>query len=227
MLCYSNAEIFPARPASAYDQNLTRMSLLWLVLCLCGLACSNHFSPSISFPPILKAVTQILPLPGSLPSLPPSVRVIFFPILIALWNKPWAGCWSHPLTHSCVSSAMCLHSSSVAQSCQTLCSPMDYSLPGSSVHGIFQARTLEWVAISPPGALPNPGTKPSYPALADKFFTTEPPGMPYLSFLSLTLPNQLDCQFLEYHVLLHVSHFVSLPVSKSSVKTEERTYKVE
>ena len=36
----------------------------------------------------------------------------------------------------------------VAQSCPTLCDPMDCSLPGSSVHGIFQARILEWVAIS-------------------------------------------------------------------------------
>ena len=36
----------------------------------------------------------------------------------------------------------------VAQSCLTLCNPMDYSLPGSSIHGIFQARILEWVAIS-------------------------------------------------------------------------------
>ena len=36
----------------------------------------------------------------------------------------------------------------VAQLCPTLCNPMDYSLPGSSVHGIFQARVLEWVAIS-------------------------------------------------------------------------------
>ena len=35
----------------------------------------------------------------------------------------------------------------VAQSCPTLCDPMDYSLPGSSIHGIFQARILEWVAI--------------------------------------------------------------------------------
>ena len=34
------------------------------------------------------------------------------------------------------------------QSCPTLCDPIDGSLPGSSVHGIFQARTLEWVAIS-------------------------------------------------------------------------------
>ena len=36
----------------------------------------------------------------------------------------------------------------VAQSCLTLCDPMDCSLPGSSFHGILQARVLEWVAIS-------------------------------------------------------------------------------
>ena len=38
--------------------------------------------------------------------------------------------------------------SEVAQSCQTLCDPMNGSLPGFSVHGIFQARILEWVTIS-------------------------------------------------------------------------------
>ena len=38
--------------------------------------------------------------------------------------------------------------SEVAQSCLTLCDPMNYSLPGSSIHGIFQARILEWVSIS-------------------------------------------------------------------------------
>ena len=38
--------------------------------------------------------------------------------------------------------------SEVSQSCLTLCDPMDCSLPGSSVHGIFQARVLEWGAIS-------------------------------------------------------------------------------
>ena len=35
-----------------------------------------------------------------------------------------------------------------AQSCTTLCDPMDCSQPGSSVYGVFQARILEWVAIS-------------------------------------------------------------------------------
>ena len=38
--------------------------------------------------------------------------------------------------------------SEVAQSCPTLCDPVDYSLLGSSVHGILQARVLEWVAIA-------------------------------------------------------------------------------
>ena len=38
--------------------------------------------------------------------------------------------------------------SEAAQSCPTLCNPMDCSLPHSSVHGIFHARVLEWVAIS-------------------------------------------------------------------------------
>ena len=38
--------------------------------------------------------------------------------------------------------------SEVAQSCLTLCDPMDCSLPGSSIHWTFQARVLEWVAIA-------------------------------------------------------------------------------
>ena len=43
---------------------------------------------------------------------------------------------------------MTVSESEVAQSCPTLCDPMDSSQPGSSVHGIFQTRILEWVAIS-------------------------------------------------------------------------------
>jgi len=38
--------------------------------------------------------------------------------------------------------------SEVAQSCPTLCNPMDCSVPGSSIHGIFQARVLDWGAIA-------------------------------------------------------------------------------
>ena len=44
---------------------------------------------------------------------------------------------------------LCMHAvCSVPQSCLILCNPIDYKLPGSSVHGIFQTRILEWVAIS-------------------------------------------------------------------------------
>ena len=41
-----------------------------------------------------------------------------------------------------------MHACSVTQSCSTLCDPMDCSLPDSSIHWIFQARILEWAAIS-------------------------------------------------------------------------------
>ena len=48
----------------------------------------------------------------------------------------------------------------VAQLCLTLCNPMDYT-----VHGILQARILEWVAIPSPAELPDPGTELESPAL--------------------------------------------------------------
>ena len=49
----------------------------------------------------------------------------------------------------CLLNALLLFcSSEVAQSCPTLCNPMDCGLPGSSVHRIFQARILEWIAVS-------------------------------------------------------------------------------
>ena len=55
--------------------------------------------------------------------------------------------------------------SEFAKSCPTLCDPMVCSLPGSSVHGIFQARVLEWIAISFSGDLPDPGIEPGSPTL--------------------------------------------------------------
>ena len=47
-----------------------------------------------------------------------------------------------------LSYCVCVSVCEVTQSCPTLCDPMDCSLPGSSLHGILQARVLEWVAIS-------------------------------------------------------------------------------
>ena len=62
------------------------------------------------------------------------------------------------------------------QSSPTLCDPMEHSPPGSPVHGVLQARILEWVSISYSRDLPNPGIKPMSPAKGDRFFTTAPPG---------------------------------------------------
>ena len=62
----------------------------------------------------------------------------------------------------------------LTQSCPTLCNSMNYSLPGSSVHGIFQARILEWVAIPSPENLPNSRIKPASPALQADFLPSEP-----------------------------------------------------
>ena len=53
----------------------------------------------------------------------------------------------------------------VAQLYLTLCDLMDCSPPGSSVHGILQARILEWVAFPSPEDLPHPGIEPRSPAL--------------------------------------------------------------
>ena len=69
---------------------------------------------------------------------------------------------------------------SVPQLSLTLCDPMDSSLPGSSVHGILQARILEWVAmLSSKENLPDPRIEPMSSvslALAGRFFITKPPG---------------------------------------------------
>ena len=53
----------------------------------------------------------------------------------------------------------------VAKSCLTLWDRMDSNLPGSSVLGTFQGRTLEWIAFTSPGDLPHPGINPGSPAL--------------------------------------------------------------
>ena len=68
--------------------------------------------------------------------------------------------------------------SEVAQSCPTFGDPMDCSLPGFSLHGIFQARVLEWGAISFSGDLPDPGVKPRSPILQADALLSEPPGKP-------------------------------------------------
>ena len=65
---------------------------------------------------------------------------------------------------------------SLAQLCPTLCVPMDYSPPGSSVHGIFQQEYWSGLPCPPPGDLPNPGIYSRSPALQADSLSSESPG---------------------------------------------------
>ena len=95
----------------------------------------------------------VLPSPGQPPAqealgmFPPDVITI---VLIKLWHES---------------------ESEVAQSCLTLYNPMDCSLPGSFVHGIFQARVLEWVAISFSKGSFQPWDQTQVSCIADRRFT--------------------------------------------------------
>ena len=65
----------------------------------------------------------------------------------------------------------------VAQLCLIFWDPTDCNPPGSSVHGILQARILEWVLPFPsPGDLPDQGIEPGSPALQEDSLPSEPPG---------------------------------------------------
>ena len=100
----------------------------------------------------------------------------------------------------------------VAQSCPTLCDPMDCVRPGSSVHGILQERILEWVAMPSSGgsSQPRDGTQVSH--TADRYFTIKPPGKPKItgvgsrSLLQGIFPTQgsnpglLHCRWLLYQL---------------------------
>ena len=91
---------------------------------------------------------------------------LMFAVVLILWNheKIYMGC-------------MCVPSSVLS-----LCDCMDYRPPGSSVHGILQARVLEWVAIPSFRGSPHPGMEPKFPGVEPKslispawasgFFTT-------------------------------------------------------
>ena len=85
------------------------------------------------------------------------------------------------LIYVCVSSCSVLF--------ETLCDPMDCNPPGSSVHGLFQARIVGWVAISYSKGFSQAMQEmsPASPAMAGRFFTAAPPGKPQCSFTILKI----------------------------------------
>ena len=84
----------------------------------------------------------------------------------------------------------------VTKSCPIFCNPRDYSPPCSSAHEISQARILEWIAISFSRGSSWPRDWIHISSLAGTFFTTEPPGKPWLhptELLFHNLPMTLTC----------------------------------
>ena len=113
----------------------------------------------------------------------------------------------------------------VVKSCLTLCDPNLCSLPGSSVHGIFQTRILEWVATSFSRGSSNPGFDPWSPALTSRFCTTKSSGKPeaccnsILSFwrtsilfpigaVPICVPTNGVQRFPFLHILANTSYFL-------------------
>ena len=106
----------------------------------------------------------------------------------------------------------------IAQSCQTLCDPMDCSLPGFSVHGIFQARVLSRLPFPSPGNLPNPGIEHQVSHIAGRRFTLwatrEAPtiAVSYFRHVSFSFP----CSLLRTYI-----HFWSCTVWSWTTETKK------
>ena len=110
----------------------------------------------------------------------------------------------------------------MAQSCLTLCHSMDCSLPGSSVHGIFQARLLEWVAISFFRGPSRPGdqTHITYISFLGRrllYLTTREIGK--MDFFFLSLPCEHTCA----GVCLYVYACISTDVNQAEVSALQVT----
>ena len=95
--------------------------------------------------------------------------------------------------------------SEIAQSCLTLCDPMDCSSPGSSIHGIFQARILEWVVISfsRKPSWPRDGTWVSHVA-GRLSLPSEPPGYSYLIVFSIYNNAKLQIKYKIEPVIIYI-----------------------
>ena len=92
--------------------------------------------------------------------------------------------------------------SEVAQSCLTLCGPMDYSLSGFSIHGIFQARVLEWVLFPSPGGLPTQELNPHFLHCRQTLYPLSHQGSPNLCF---NYPLIVTSPFSDPHFIFSIS----------------------
>ena len=129
----------------------------------------------------------------------------------ALLKSPSAEEWIRRKWHIHTVESSCL----VTKSCLTLCNPMDYSPPGSSVHGISQARTLEWVAISSFRGSSKDQTH--FSCLAVGCSTTASPGKPTVEFYLAIKRNE---------GLMHMTMWMNLQnmILSEKSQTQQVTY---
>ena len=104
---------------------------------------------------------------------------------ILIFSVPGSSPSTHLLNWSELLQFIRLKWSEVAQSSPTLCDPMDCSLRGSSVHGIFQARVLEWVAISFSKGSSRSRDRTRVSRIAGRRFTIWATGKPLLGWTAI------------------------------------------
>ena len=104
-----------------------------------------------------------------------------------------------------------------AQLYLTLCDTMDYNLPGDSIHGIFQARILEWRAISSSRGSSQPRDPTCVSYTAGRHFSAEPLGMPiYVNILILVCKMHvyINSLYIYIYIICYiVSNFFSISIS--------------
>ena len=121
----------------------------------------------------------------------------FFPIL--LWRKWKVNVW-------------------VAQSCLTLCDPVDYSLSGSSVHGILQAKHWSGLLFPSPRDLPDPRINPRSSALQTGPLPSEPPG-------NLKVKKDISLEWLAANLPQHgISRMRMKPVKRKTQMRQRVNY---
>ena len=110
----------------------------------------------------------------------------------------------------------------------SLCNPMDCSPSGSSVHGILQAKTLEWVAMSPStgsSQYRDQTCVSCIPFIAGRFFTTEPPGKSTNDLNRVNINGVSDVGFsLWGHTLMEKWYLLTVLTDMSTLYGEETLY---
>ena len=111
---------------------------------------------------------------------------------------------------------------SVAQSCPTLCDPMDCSPPSYSVHGILQARLLEWVAYPFSSGSSQPRNRTGVSCIAGGFFTKWAIREAQVTQSCLTLCDLMD--YIVHGILqARILEWVAFPFSRGSSQTRDQT----